>query len=216
MGISDATSQAVGGGAFSLDKFGLIYILNCFEWGFPGCIVKVRVDEIRDKVLDLSAVEEVTDYPPLAALQESGECAFLGPLRLHLAVVREYDHIRAEGRVETRVRLVCSRCLAEYEAAVDSPFTIFYMRSAGVPQDEEVELAEQDLISVTFEGDEIDFTDEIAEQVLVEIPFKPLCKEECKGLCPNCGTDLNTAECGCSSQQANLKFSALKNLKVNK
>ncbi|HEY6874102.1 MAG TPA: DUF177 domain-containing protein [Geobacteraceae bacterium] len=178
--------------------------------------MKVRVAEIKDKVLDLSAVEEVTDYPPLAALQESGGCAFLGPLRLHLTVAREYDHIRAEGRVETRVRLVCSRCLAEYEAAIDSPFTIFYMRSAGSPQDEEVELAEQDLISVTFEGDEIDFTDEIAEQVLVEIPFKPLCTEECKGLCPNCGTDLNAGECGCSGQLTNLKFSVLKNLKVTK
>ena len=178
--------------------------------------MKVRADEIKDKVRDLSAVEEVTDYPPLAALQESGECVFLQPLRLHLTVVREYDHIRAEGRVETRVRLACSRCLADYETDIDSPFTIFYLRSAGVPQDEEVELAEQDLISVTFEGDEIDFTGEIAEQVLVEIPIKPLCKEECKGLCPNCGTDLNTAECGCSGQQANLTFSVLKNLKVNK
>lgn len=178
--------------------------------------MKVRVDEIRDKVLDLSAEEEVTDYPTLAALQESGGCAFLSPLRLHLSVAREYDHIRVEGRVETRTRLACSRCLAEYEAEIDSPFTIFYMRSAGVAQDEEVELAEQDLISVTFAGDEIDFTNEIAEQVLMEIPFKPLCKEECRGLCANCGADLNTTECGCSRSQANLKFSALKNLKVEK
>lgn len=178
--------------------------------------MKVRVDEIKEKVRDLSAVEELSDYPSLAALQESGECTFLEPLHLQLAVSREYDHIRAEGRVETRARLVCSRCLAEYETDIVSPFTIFYLRSEEGGQDEEVELAEQDLISVAYEGDEIDFTDEIAEQVLVEIPFKPLCREECKGLCPQCGTDLNTAECGCSGQQANLKFSALKNLKVTK
>ncbi|HEX8961317.1 MAG TPA: DUF177 domain-containing protein [Geobacteraceae bacterium] len=208
--------RTIAGGAFSLDKFGPIYILKCFEWGFPGYLVKVRVDEIKEKVRDLSAVEEVTDYPSLVALQASGECTFLEPLRLQLAVSREYDHIRAEGKVETRTRLVCSRCLAEYEADIVSPFTIFYLRSTGAPRDEEVELAEQDLVSVSYEGDEIDFTDEIAEQVLVEIPFKPLCREECKGLCSQCGTDLNMAECGCSSQQANLKFSALKNLKVNK
>lgn len=178
--------------------------------------MKVRVDDIRDTVLDLSAVEEVTDYPTLAVLQESGECVFLAPLRLHLTVAREYDHIRVQGSVETRTRLACSRCLAEYETDIVSPFTIFYLRSAGVAQDEEVELAEQDLISVTFDGDEIDFTGEIAEQVLMDIPFKPLCREECKGLCANCGADLNLAECGCSRDQANLKFSVLKNLKLEK
>lgn len=178
--------------------------------------MKVRVDQIKDKVLDLSADEEVVDYPTLAALQESGQCAFVAPLRLHLSVAREYDHIRAQGRVETRARLVCSRCLTEYETDIVSSFTIFYIRSAGVSQDEEVELAEQDLISVAFEGDEIDFADEIAEQVLMEIPYKPLCREECKGLCPNCGADLNTTECGCSRTEANLKFGALKNFKAEK
>jgi uncharacterized protein len=183
----------------------------------PGACVKVRVDEIRDKVRDLSAVEEVASYPALAALQESGECTFLAPLRLRLTVAREYDHIRVDGEVETRMRLSCSRCLSEFEAGIVSPFTIFYIpSSAGGSQDEEVELTEHDLISVTFEGDEIDFTDEISEQVLMEIPFKPLCREECKGLCPQCGTDLNTAECTCSGQQVSLTFSALKNLKVKK
>ena len=178
--------------------------------------MKVSVHDIKDKVRDLSAVEEVTNYPALTALQASGECAFLAPLQLRLTVAREYDHIRAEGEVETRVRLVCSRCLTSYEAEIVSPFTIFYIPSSGGSQDEEVELTEHDLISVTYEGDEIDFTEEVAEQVLMEIPFKPLCREECKGLCPSCGTDLNATACSCSGQQVNLTFSALKNLKVNK
>ncbi len=97
-----------------LDKSGPIYILDCFEWGLPGLSVKVRVYDIKDKVRDLSAVEEVANYPALTALQESGECVFLAPLRLQLTVAREYDHIRAQGEVETRVRLACSRCLTEY------------------------------------------------------------------------------------------------------
>ena len=178
--------------------------------------MKVSVNDIKDKVRDLSAVEEVTNYPALTALQESGECAFLAPLRLQLNVAREYDHIRAQGEVETRVRLACSRCLTEYETEIVSSFTIFYVPSASGTQDEEVELAEQDLISVPFGGDEIDFTDEIAEQVLMEIPLKPLCKEECRGLCPNCGADLNLADCSCSRTPVNLKFSALQNLKEDK
>jgi uncharacterized protein len=179
--------------------------------------VKIRVDEIKDKTIDLSTVEKVADYPELLAFQESGGCTFLEPLRVQLTVAREYDHIRAHGRVATTVRLGCSRCLAEYETEIDSLFTVFYMPAAsGILQDEEVELTEQDLVSATFEGDEIDFAREISEQFLTEIPLKPLCCEECKGLCPVCGADLNETDCGCNDESFSLKFGALKNLRIEK
>ena len=179
--------------------------------------MRIRIDEIKDKPRILSGVEDVAGYPALAAIQESGECLFLEPLQISLRVAREFDHIRVEGAVETRIRLACSRCLTEFESRLASTFTIFYIRSSGASQPEEdVELSEQDLVSVSFEGDEIDFGDEIANQVFMEIPFKPLCKEECKGLCPQCGIDLNTSDCGCGGSGQNLKFNALKNLKIHK
>jgi uncharacterized protein len=179
--------------------------------------VKIRADEIKNKVIDLSAVEEAADFPALAALQESGDCFFTGPLRVQLTVAREYDHIRAHGRVATTVRLSCSRCLTEYDELIDAPFTVFYMPAkAGTTQDEEVELSEEDLVSVTFEGDEIDFAREVSEQVLTEIPLKPLCRGDCKGLCRTCGTDLNQGSCDCKDESFNPKFGALKSLKVDK
>ena len=179
--------------------------------------MKIRVDEIKDKVIDLTATEDIAEYPALVALHEAGDCTFLGQLRVQLAVCREYDHIRAHGRVATTVRLDCSRCLKEYDTDIDSPFTVFYMPvAAGVSQDEEVELTEEDLVSATYEGDEIDFAREVSEQVLTEIPFKPLCREECRGLCPVCGTDLNETDCGCKDELFSIKFGALKNLKVEK
>lgn len=179
--------------------------------------MKIRIDEIRDKVVDLSAIEDVVGYPALKALQESGECVFLGPLRVQLNVAREYDHIRVHGRVATTVHLGCSRCLTEFDAEIDSPFTVFYMpAAAGVTQDEEVELTEEDLVSATYDGDEIDFTGEISEQVLTEIPIKPLCREDCKGLCPVCGADLNVTACGCKNDLFSSKLGALKNLRFEK
>jgi len=90
------------------------------------------------------------------------------------------------------------------------------MRDEGLGQDEDVELAEEDLISATYEGDEIDFTREITEQVILAIPFKPLCSEDCKGLCSNCGAELNISNCACSQDNMNLQFNALKNLKVKR
>jgi uncharacterized protein len=179
--------------------------------------VKISIVEIKDKPIDLSATEEVADYPTLMTLQESGECRFLGPLLVQLTVAREYDHIRVHGRVGTKVRLGCSRCLVEYDMEIDAPFTIFYMpAAAGISQDEEVELTDEDLVSAIYEGDEIDFTLEISEQILTEIPFKPLCNEECRGLCPECGSDLNETGCGCKDASFSIKFGALKNLNVEK
>ena len=177
--------------------------------------MKIRIDDLKNKTVELSDEEPVEGYPTLLALQEAGECHFLAPLWIHLTVAREFDHIRVNGRVETSLRLDCARCLAEFRVNINSPFTIFYMRAAGLPQDEDVELAENDLISSTYEGDEIDFASEIAEQVMLEIPFKPLCREDCRGLCPNCGAELNVAECSCGRNDASFRFSALKDLKIN-
>jgi uncharacterized protein len=71
-----------------------------------------------------------------------------------------------------------------------------------------------DLLSSSYSGDEIDLTHEIEEQIAMEIPLKPLCNEECKGLCHECGADLNTSTCSCSKEPVSLTFSALKNFKV--
>ena len=177
--------------------------------------MRLRIEEIRDTVRELSALEEVSEYPALVEASESGECRFISPIGIDLAVVREYGHIRATGTVTTRICLTCSRCLVEYEHAVESKFTLFYIKPAGVPLDEEVELSEQDLISIALEGDEIDFTHEIAEQVLLEIPFKPLCKESCKGLCTHCGVDLNENVCEYSDAQKPLTFSMLKDVRID-
>jgi uncharacterized protein len=177
-------------------------------------VVKIRVDELKDKTVELSAEEPLVGYSNLLALQDAGECIFLSPLQIHITVAKEYDHIRVNGRVETSLRLNCARCLAEFQIEINSPFTIFYMRAVGLPMDEDVELAEEDMISATYEGDEIDFTTEIAEQILLAIPFKPLCSEDCRGLCPSCGAELNVTECACGQDHVNLKFTALKNLKI--
>jgi len=201
---------------FSLDKICPVYILKNFERSFLVKAVKIRIDDLKDKTVVLSDEESFAGYPTLMALQDAGECLFLAPLRIHLTVVKEYDHIRVNGRVETSLRLNCARCLAEHQLEIKSPFTIFYMRAADIAQDEEVELAEDELISATYEGDEIDFTAEIAAQIIMAIPFKPLCSEDCRGLCPICGADLNIGECACDRNESGFRFSVLKNLKIEK
>lgn len=178
--------------------------------------MKIKVSEIKDKPVSLSSNEPAEHYPALVAVAAAGEASFLKPIQADLSIVKEYDLVRVAGIVGTRVRLSCSRCLSDFESDIDSSFTVFYSRSTGEPLDEEVELREEDLVSATYEGDEIDFTPIIEEQVVMGLPLKPLCKEECSGLCSNCGTDLNTSSCSCDHSSVNLKFSALQNLKIEK
>jgi uncharacterized protein len=179
--------------------------------------MKVRLDHIRDVTRELSFSEPVESFPVLVAMVASGECAFDGPVQATLIAGREMDHYRVEGTVTVPLRQTCSRCLVSFDQELSSRFTIFFRE--GTPQvgdEEEVELAEQDLVSAVFSGDEIDLLPEIGEQVALAVPLKPLCNEQCKGLCPVCGVDRNTTACGCSREPVNLKFAALKDFKVQR
>jgi uncharacterized protein len=176
--------------------------------------MKIRVEGLSDAAVHLSAVEPVSDYPALVELQQSGDCVFIEPLRLDFTIAREFDHVRVNGRVATGVRLSCSRCLKNFVTGLLAEFTVFYSKFSKVPLDEDVSLSDEDLISAEYDGDEIDFAREIEEQVLMEIPYKPLCDDGCKGLCATCGADLNSGDCGCGSSGAGFKFSALKNFTV--
>lgn len=179
--------------------------------------MKIRVDDITEKPRLLTFEEPYDVFPALASIHKVGQSEFLSPLAVELTVVREYGHIRVKGEVSVGMRFACSRCLALFDSVVRSDFTVFYTEGNHFDSDEdEVELAEEDLVSVSFEGEEIDFSHEVAEQVIMEMPLKPLCADDCRGLCSTCGADLNEADCGCESASFNLKFNALKNFKVEK
>lgn len=180
--------------------------------------MKISVDQIKDKPISLHAEEPADAFPVLSRMQSDGECAFAGPVVSDITAAREYDHVRVTGRVSTRVGLACSRCLANFETPLDSSFTIYFRKgtSRDLAEEQETELEEQDLVSATYSGDEIDLSHEIEEQVAMEVPLKPLCCEECKGLCPVCGTDLNHSSCSCPRGETSLKLSALKDFKVSR
>jgi uncharacterized protein len=178
--------------------------------------MKIRVEGLSDSPVVLSAREPVSDFPSLIDVQEAGECTFLEPLQLDFRVEKQFGQIRVHGHVSTKVRMACSRCLADFETDIVSDFTVFYSKASKMPVEEEVALTEEDLISAPYDGDYIDFTNEIEEQVLLEIPYKPLCHEECKGICAKCGADLNSGDCGCGNSGTSLAFSALKNFTVKR
>jgi len=180
--------------------------------------VKLIVDHIKDIPISLHFDEPVEAYPLLAALQNDTSGSITGNIQGDITVTREYENIRVTGRVTAPLGLSCSRCLVDYPSFVDTNFTIFFRKDSAntASTEDELELGEMDLLSSTYSGDEIDLTPEIEEQVAMEIPVKPLCSEECKGLCHQCGTDLNISSCSCSKEPVSITFSALKNFKVSR
>ena len=177
--------------------------------------MKIRVTDIGDREKVLEAEEPVSAYAVLLEAQKSGECEFTTPISVALSLVQEFGHIRVNGSVSVEVNLSCSRCLSVFSNNISSRFTAYYTKSATLKSEEEVELSEEDLISVTYSGDVIDFTDEIAEQILLELPYKPLCSDDCPGLCSSCGADLNLGSCSCGNSAAKFAFSPLQGFNVN-
>jgi uncharacterized protein len=178
--------------------------------------LKIVLDHISGKPLELNGEKAIEFFPALVEAQAAGECVFNAPVSYSLAASKEYGHIRVSGYVKTSVLICCSRCLAEYESPISSYFTIIFRKGVVDPDfsEDETELSEDDLISSVYSGDEIDLTHDIEEQVAMAIPLKPLCEESCKGLCPECGVDLNKSSCTCTEKAFNFKFSALKDFKV--
>ncbi len=174
--------------------------------------MKIRVEHFKEKPHLLCWENRVESFPVLAEMQTDGVCSFNGPILSEMTVSQEFDHVRVSGVVRANVVLDCSRCLVSFHEQLKSTFTIFYRKASvnDMIEEDEIELDEQDLVSASYSGDEIDFTHEIQEQVAMEIPLKPLCREGCKGLCQVCGTDLNQNLCSCQHEHTNSKFSALK------
>jgi len=181
-------------------------------------LVKIVVDHIKDVPVLMHFDEPVAKFPLLADMQDDKSCSITGNIQGDMTVTREYENIRVSGRITAPLALSCSRCLADYPSFVDTNFTIFFRKGEVITSsdEDELELGEMDLLSSTYSGDEIDLTHEIEEQVAMEIPLKPLCSDSCKGLCHECGVDLNTSGCSCSKEPVTLTFSALKDFKVTR
>lgn len=180
----------------------------------------IALDDIKDRGLTLERSESYERFPVLGDLHEGGDAVFVQPLDIRVTARRLEEMVVVEGSVDTAVRLQCCRCLQDFEQPLSVSFSLTYARQLPAVEEEaedaEVELCAEDLGLLSFDGDEIDLTDGIQEQVVMALPYKPLCRESCRGLCAQCGADLNQGDCGCTEQILEGKFAALKNFKVKK
>jgi len=133
--------------------------------------------------------------------------------RVSIRVFRFGKKILAEGTVGITVSLNCSRCLKAVPYPVETSFREEYNPAEEPDGEEELELTERELDLSYYSNDELDISALIREQVLLSVPMKPLCAEDCQGICPKCGRDLNEGACGCKTEEVDPRLAPLSKFK---
>jgi uncharacterized protein len=111
-------------------------------------------------------------------------------------------HVR--GRLQGSIATGCGRCLEDYELPVGQELDLFYLpRALGRPQEqgEEVELGDRDVVVGYYDGERLDLGEVLREQIIVGLPLRRLCRDDCRGRCASCGQDRNKVTCGCSAPE---------------
>ncbi|HEU0079463.1 MAG TPA: DUF177 domain-containing protein [Longimicrobiaceae bacterium] len=151
------------------------------------------------------------DVPPDHPMWQGSQVSLAGPLHVDLTARSVGEGVFLRGTVGGTLRLPCRRCLAETEHRLDETVDFLFDE---IRDDEEEEM-EGEVYPLPERGDELDLTDAVREQVLLRVPQYVLCREECRGLCPRCGADMNEAPCGCGPEEEDSPWVALKKIKFD-
>jgi len=121
--------------------------------------------------------------------------------------------MRVRGTVKSALIATCDRCLTDVTVPVDAPFDLIYVpEDPGANHVGETELHDRDLDLVVYENEQIKVDDLVVEQLELSLPTRVLCREDCRGLCSQCGADLNFEQCNCQ-EPIDPRWQALADLK---
>lgn len=134
------------------------------------------------------------------------ELVLQGPLRFTGKVVNAAPYLQLSGRLSAVLELGCSRCLQAITRSFDVDIAESYTNKTEVADEDDGGEV------ILFEGDEIDITPVMLNALFGELPMHPLCRQDCRGLCPECGADLNLGACACKQDDIDIRLEKLKTL----
>jgi uncharacterized protein len=149
----------------------------------------------------------------------------IGPVRMRGTITFVDPEYHLDAEIPLSAEFACARCLAPYRSEETLPVRLRLRkqpepprrpekaRPGAPPAEEELEIDAADLDVVLYGEPVLPFDDIVREQVLMAIPMKPLCREDCRGLCPECGADWNTGDCACEKTKIDPRLEVLKGLK---
>jgi uncharacterized protein len=128
-------------------------------------------------------------------------------------IKRDEHQVRVRGKIRARAEVDCDRCLTPISVPVETAFDVTYVPATEYATEETAELHEEDMNLSVFDGEAIELDDLVREQVLLALPTRALCRDECQGLCPTCGINKNRDACACESKETDPRWTALKDLR---
>jgi uncharacterized protein len=177
--------------------------------------VKLKVDDIVAEARELSFREPEAEVNRILSRGAQSEWRFKAPIEVKLSYYRAGTELFFEGKLSGSTGAVCARCAEEFESGTERPFR-FIMTPRSIAA--EAEAASDPTVGdyAIYDGDQVDLSPLVNEELLLALPTRPLCREECRGLCPRCGTNLNQGECRCPEPAGDPRLAVLRTLKIQR
>ena len=177
--------------------------------------VKLRVDDITADAKQISFFEPEGDINRALGLGPIREYRLEGPVSVALTYYRAGTELFFRGEFTAATVGTCARCAEEFVAPSGRPFR-YVLAPRSIGDDVNAGLRAEDLEFSLYDGEEVDLTPLIREQMILALPTRPLCQEDCRGLCPRCGANLNEGDCGCNLETGDARLSVLRSIKVRR
>lgn len=174
--------------------------------------ILINIEDIPDTGLDID-MSKPPDFIQIA----SNDFKLKEDIHIKCSIKKIGEDIYLDGDFDTKISVECSRCVKWFNMDVSSGFNGIYFHdntnSAQSKKNEVHEIREDEIDTYTYNGEEIDILPHIRDQIILSIPMKPLCKDDCKGLCQICGGNKNKKDCGCVEESGDPRLEVLKELK---
>ena len=174
--------------------------------------MKIHVPKITEEGLDLTFYRDGKWLREM--LPEKDEDRFsLEQVDVTCRVRKVRDSVVIDGALDTVIETDCSLCLEKAQIPITSRFHYVFAPHPGTAENEK-ELTAEDMDVEYYLEETIDLDPIILEQIVLQLPMRVVCRETCRGLCPQCGINLNTSSCHCSDKSVDERFRVLKDLKL--
>jgi uncharacterized protein len=162
-------------------------------------------EEFQPDVLDLGG-----EVRQRSALKAAGRAELVEEHHGKHKIIKD---IRLRGQLAAGFELSCARCLEPVAHDLKRDFELLYRPLGADAGRDELSVTDAEAEIGYYQGDGLLLEDVLREQVLLALPLKVTCRDDCKGLCPHCGTNLNQEQCSCTAAVEDPRWSALKEIR---
>jgi len=176
--------------------------------------LKISLEEIPEEgALSVDFLESESELNKLFGKGKDGDFSFDSPAKGSFRLSRKGEAVFVGLNIEGIARARCSHCLAVFEQQIDISSNVSLFPEETEEETKELDLSREEVDKNFYAGNSIDLEELLCEEIALFLPFNPRCSDNCKGLCPSCGKNLNEGKCGCGDASRGNSFAALKGLK---